>query len=141
MTESIIDPMKASMVCIGSVKIGVVCRWQKSARKPSRPVGGPTFNQKPDPHNQDGGNSETPSQGLTVAGHGSSYMSLPLLPAGLSALIYGPFAFQLILQILMLTGKPGQGLMTLLLLPPVKAATQVLSIVHFLSTSCPALEC
>lgn len=89
----------------------------KQARKPSRPAGGPTFNKKPAAAAEEGQNIDL--------GEGSSYMSLPLLPSGLSALIFGPFTFQLILTALSLLGGLGHLAGALLMQPAVASISQV----------------
>ncbi|KAK9844711.1 hypothetical protein WJX74_005788 [Apatococcus lobatus] len=93
----------------------------KQARKPSRPAGGPTFNQKPAAPGGEG-------QG-DIASEGGSYMSLPLLPSGLSALIFGPFTFQLLLMALTFLGSPGRSASALLMQPLAAGMSQVLMVV------------
>ena len=88
----------------------------KQARKPSRPAGGPTFNQK--------SAAGVPGHGGNE-GEGGSYMSLPLLPSGLSALIFGPFTFQLILMALSFLGSAGRSTAALLMQPVIAGISQV----------------
>ena len=89
----------------------------KQARKPSRPAGGPTFNKAPAAAAEEGRE--------TIAGEGSSYMSLPLLPSGLSALFFGPMIFQAMLQALSFLGSPGNLAAALLMQPVVARISHV----------------